>query len=72
MAKQTVLVSDLSGEQIAPGQEATVAITYSDARKGRITLDVSASEVEEMASKGKAGKRRGRKAAEAATEPAPA
>jgi len=66
MARQTVLVSDLSGEQIAPGQEAQVAITYPDARRGRVTLDVAASEVEEMASKGKRGQKRGRKPAEAA------
>lgn len=65
MARQTVLVSDLTGEQIQPGQEASVAITYPDARKGRVTLDVAASEVAEMASKGKQGKRRGRKPAEA-------
>ena len=67
MARQTVLVSDLSGKQIEAGQEAQVAITYPDARRGRVTLDVAASEVEEMASKGKRGQKRGRKAAEAAT-----
>ena len=67
MAKRSVLISDLSGEQIEPGQEAQVAITYPDARKGRITLDVAASEVEDMASKGKRGQRRGRKPAAAAT-----
>jgi len=61
MARQTVLVSDLSGKQIEQGQEAQVAITYPDARKGRVTLDVAASEVEEMASKGKRGLKRGRK-----------
>lgn len=66
MAKTTVLVSDLSGEQIAPGNEAQVVINYPDARKGRVTLDVAASEVEEMASKGKRGLKRGRKPAEAA------
>lgn len=66
MARQTVLVSDLSGNQIEPGQEAQVAITYPDARRGRVTLDVAASEVDEMASKGKRGQKRGRKP-EAAT-----
>jgi len=63
MAKQTVLVSDLSGEQAPAGKEAQVVINYPDARKGRITLDVNADEVAEMAAKGKRGEKRGRKAA---------
>jgi len=63
MAKQTVLVSDLTGAQITPGDEAQVTINYPDARKGRITLDVAASEVAEMAAKGRTGPKRGRKPA---------
>ena len=34
MAKQTVLVSDLSGAVIEDGKGATLRVTYTDARKG--------------------------------------
>jgi len=55
------LVSDLSGKEIDEKQAATVTITYADARKGVVRLDVNASEVEDLAKKGTAQKRRGRK-----------
>jgi hypothetical protein len=62
MARKTVLVSDLSGKEIRdPKDSAKVAITYGDARRGRVELDVLASEVDDLASKGTKTARRGRK-----------
>ena len=59
--KKTVLVSDLSGSEIPDGKGATVSITFRDARKGTIVLDVTDAEAEEMGSKGRRQKRRGRR-----------
>jgi hypothetical protein len=61
MAKKTVLVSDLTGNEIEAKDAATVTITYADARRGQVRLDVNASEVEEWAAKGVKQARRGRK-----------
>jgi hypothetical protein len=61
MARKTVLVSDLSGKEIPDRDAAKLTITYSDARKGQIVLDVLASEVDDFASKGTKQARRGRK-----------
>lgn len=62
MARKTILVSDLSGKEIRDEKDsAQVVIKYTDARRGQITLDVLASEVDDLASKGKKGVRRGRK-----------
>jgi hypothetical protein len=59
--KKTVLVSDLSGEEIADGKGATVSITFRDARKGTIVLDVTDAEAEQMGSQGRRQQRRGRR-----------
>jgi hypothetical protein len=62
MARKTVLVSDLTGREIRDEKEsATVTIRYGDARRGQITVDVLASEVDDLASKGRKTARRGRK-----------
>ena len=62
MARKTVLVSDLSGVEIAdPKDGASVVITFNDARRGVVRLDVLASEVADLAAKGTPQKRRGRK-----------
>lgn len=62
MARKTVLISDLSGNDIGDDKEgAVVTISYNDARKGVVRLDVLASEVEEWAKKGTQQKRRGRR-----------
>jgi hypothetical protein len=61
VARKTVLVSDLSGKEIADGQGATLTITYHDARRGVVRLDVQASEVDDLASKGQRQARRGRR-----------
>jgi hypothetical protein len=61
MARRTVLVSDLSGEEIPDGKGATVTITFQDARKGTIILDLTESEAEQMGAKGRRQARRGRR-----------
>ena len=61
MARKTIFVSDLSGKEIADKDAAKVTITYVDARRGQIVLDVNASEVDELASKGTRQARRGRR-----------
>lgn len=61
MARKTILVSDLSGKEIDERDAAKVTITYADARRGQIVLDVNASEVDELASKGMRQARRGRR-----------
>jgi hypothetical protein len=64
MARRTVLVSDLSGEEIPDGKGATVTISFRDARKGTIILDVTDSEAEEKGAKGRRQARRGRRSKE--------
>lgn len=59
MARKTVLVSDVSGQEIAEGKGATVRITFRDARKGVRELDVTDDEAEKMG--GRSVARRGRK-----------
>jgi hypothetical protein len=61
MARKTIFVSDLSGKEIDDKDAAKVTITYADARRGQIVLDVNASEVDELASKGTRQARRGRR-----------
>lgn len=61
MARKTVLISDLSGEEIAEGRGAQVTIKFSDARKGTIVLDVTDAEAEQMGRKGRRQARRGRR-----------
>ncbi len=60
MARRTVLVSDLSGEEIPDGKGATVTINFQDARKGMIILDVSEREAEQIGAKGRRQAKRGR------------
>lgn len=62
MAKKIVFVSDLSGKEIGdPKNSATVTISYGDARRGVVVLDVLATEVADWAAKGNQQKRRGRR-----------
>jgi hypothetical protein len=60
MARRTVLVCDLSGEEIPDGSGATVTITFRDARKGVIVFDVTDLEAERLGANGKRQRRRGR------------
>jgi hypothetical protein len=66
VAKKTVRVSDISGQEIADGKGALVRITFSDARKGVVELDVTDAEGEDLGRKGRRVARRGRKPAAAA------
>jgi hypothetical protein len=61
MAKKTVFVSDLSGDTIEDGKGAKVRITYADSRRGAAELDVTDSEADELARKGRRVARRGRR-----------
>jgi hypothetical protein len=61
MARRTIIVSDLTGKEIDPRDSAQVVIRYTDARRGQVVLDVNASEVEDLASKGQKQARRGRR-----------
>jgi hypothetical protein len=61
VARRSVFVSDLSGEQIAEGKGAKVRVTFNDARKGSAELDVTDAEGEEFAQKGRKTARRGRR-----------
>jgi hypothetical protein len=54
-------VSDISGKEIADGEAATPTITYADARRGVVKLDVNANEVADLARKNVKQARRGRK-----------
>jgi hypothetical protein len=59
MAKKTVLVSDMSGQEIPDGKGATIRITFRDARKGVRELDVTDDEAEKLG--GRQTARRGRR-----------
>ena len=59
MARKTIRVSDMSGEEIPEGKGATVRVTFVDARKGARELDVTDAEAEKIG--GRSVARRGRK-----------
>lgn len=59
VARKTVLVSDISGAEIAEGKGATVRITFRDARKGVRELDLTDAEAEKLG--GRQVARRGRR-----------
>jgi hypothetical protein len=61
VAKRTILVSDLTGNEIDDKNAAQVVIKYADARRGQVVLDVNADEVEDLARKGRRQARRGRR-----------
>lgn len=60
MARKTIFVSDLTGKPIDDNDAVTVTLRYADARRGIIVLDANASEVSDLASKGRKQARRGR------------
>ncbi len=61
MARRTILVSDLTGQEIDDGNAAQLVIKYADARRGQVVLDVNADEVANLAAKGTKQARRGRR-----------
>jgi hypothetical protein len=66
MARKTVRVSDMSGEEIPDGKGAVVRITFSDARRGSKELDLTDSEAERLG--GRQVARRGRRPQGVSTE----
>jgi hypothetical protein len=61
MARKTVVVSDISGKEIPDGKGARITISFGDARRGTIVLDVTDDEAEELGAKGRRQSRRGRR-----------
>lgn len=61
MARRTIVVSDLTGREIAENQAAQVIVKYADARRGQVVLDVNADEVNDLVAKGVKQARRGRR-----------
>ena len=59
LAKKTVRVSDVSGEEIPDGKGAVVRITFADARRGSRELDMTDGEAEKLG--GRMVARRGRR-----------
>lgn len=59
MARKTIRVSDMSGQEIPEGKGAIVRITFSDARKGARELDLTDQEAEKLG--GRPVARRGRR-----------
>jgi hypothetical protein len=59
VARKTIFVSDLSGDEIPEGKGATIRITFHDARKGVRELDVTDEEAEKLG--GRSVARRGRR-----------
>jgi hypothetical protein len=59
VAKKTVRVSDISGEEIPDGKGATVRVTFHDARKTSRELDMTDAEAEGIG--GRPVARRGRR-----------
>ena len=61
MVRKTILVSDLTGNEIDDKSAARIVITFGDARKGTVVLDVNEGEISDLISKGSRQARRGRK-----------
>ena len=63
MARQTmtVVVSDLSGEQVPEDQAWEMVLSPPDGRRNKVRLDVAEGEIQEFLSKGNEVKRRGRR-----------
>ena len=61
MAKKTVLVSDLSGDDIEDGKAAKIRITFADGSRPSYELDATADEAAELGRKGRQVARRGRR-----------
>jgi len=61
MARKTIRVSDLSGDEIKDGQGAVIRVSFDDARRGNYEIDATAEEAAELGKKGRQTARRGRK-----------
>jgi hypothetical protein len=60
MARKTILVSDLSGEEIKEGDGAHVQITLEAKPEARFIVEVAATEIEDLIGASVETKRRGR------------
>ena len=62
MARKTVLVSDLSGEEVTESNGGKLRLTFNDARRGAYELDVTGNEpeVKALIEKGRKVAKRGR------------
>lgn len=61
MAKRTIRVSDHSGKEIPEGKGAVLRVTFRDARKSSMEMDVLDEEVTEIVKGGRVTSRRGRR-----------
>jgi hypothetical protein len=61
MARKTVFVSDLSGDEIEEGKAAKIRITFEDGRRQSVEIDATAEEAAELGRNGRQVARRGRK-----------
>jgi hypothetical protein len=61
MARKSIFVSDLSGDEIPEGKGAKVRIVFADSRRGAYELDVTDEEAAELGRKGRQTARRGRR-----------
>ena len=59
MAKKTIRISDMSGDEIPEGKGATVRVVFADARKGIREIDMTDAEAEKLG--GRQTARRGRR-----------
>lgn len=62
MARKTILVSDLSGQEITNGDAASVQITLESKPNARFIAEVSASEIQNLLDVSVETKKRGRPA----------
>lgn len=61
MARKSIFVSDLSGDEIPEGKGAKVRIVFSDSRRGAYELDVTDEEAVKLGKNGRQTARRGRR-----------
>jgi hypothetical protein len=63
MARKTVLVSDLTGKELAPQESVRITVSFADARRGQYVLDAHPDdpEVKRLIERGTKQARRGRK-----------
>jgi hypothetical protein len=64
MARKTILVSDLSEEEIPAGKGAKMTIKFADARKRAVVLDITDAEADALGRQGRQRVRRRRRSAE--------
>jgi hypothetical protein len=63
MARKTVLVSDLTGKELAPQESVRITVNFADTRRGVYVLDAHPDDpdVKKLIEKGTKQARRGRK-----------